>query len=78
MQRQRALANPAFAGADSHQMTHSGEPVGDAGAVLRHLFENSGPSVPDDVVVALHFVAKPIAYTDRHLHFKESPRQGRS
>jgi len=34
-----------------------GEPVGDAGALLGHLLENSGASVPDDVVVALHGAA---------------------
>ena len=35
-------------------MTHPGEPVGDAGALLGNLLEDSGPSVADDVVVALH------------------------
>ena len=63
MQRQRALADPAFAGAHGHEMTHSGEPVGDAGALLGNLLENSGPSVADDVVVALHFAEWLIAYT---------------
>ena len=36
-------------------MAHPGEPVGDAGALLGNLLEDSGPSVADDVVVALHF-----------------------
>ena len=35
-------------------MAHPGEPVGDAGALLGNLLEDSGPSVADDVVVALH------------------------
>ena len=35
-------------------MAHTGEPVGDAGALLGDLLEDSGPSVADDVVVALH------------------------
>src|SRR5438552_1999691 len=67
MQRQGALADPAFAGAHGHEMTHPGEPVGDAGALLGNLLENSGPSVANDVVVALHFcgccVRGLIAYT---------------
>src|SRR5438270_13223712 len=67
MQRQRALAAPAFAGAHGHEMTHSGEPVGNASALLGNLLENSRPSVADDVVVALHFcgccVRGLIAYT---------------
>ena len=54
MQRQRALADSALAGAHGHEMAHSGEPVGDAGALLGNLLEDSGPSVADDVVVALH------------------------
>ena len=56
MQRQRALADAAFAGAHGHEMAHAGEPVGDAGALLGNLLEDSGPSVADDVVVALHLV----------------------
>src|SRR6266850_6263042 len=56
MQRQRALADPALAGADGHEMTHPGEPIGYTGALLGNLLENSGPSVTDDVVVALHFL----------------------
>src|SRR5258708_10636887 len=56
MQRQRALADPPLAGAHGHEMTHPGEPVGDAGALLDNLLENSGPSVADDVVVVLHFL----------------------
>jgi hypothetical protein len=35
-------------------MAHSGKPVGDAGALLGDLLEDSGPSITDDVVVALH------------------------
>ena len=54
MQRQGALADAAFAGAHGHEMAHPGEPVGDAGALLGNLLEDSGPSVADDVVVALH------------------------
>ena len=56
MQRQRALADAALAGADGHEMAHPGEPVGDAGALLGDLLEDSGSSVADDVVVALHSV----------------------
>ena len=58
MQRQRALADAAFAGAHGHEMTHAGEPVGDAGALLGNLLEDSGPSVADDVVVALHVIPR--------------------
>jgi hypothetical protein len=54
VQRQSALADPAFAGAHGHEMAHAGEPVGDAAALLGNLLEDSGPSVADDVVVALH------------------------
>ena len=58
MQRQGALADATFAGAHGHEMAHPGEPVGDAGALTGNLFEDSGPSVADDVVVALHRHAK--------------------
>jgi hypothetical protein len=44
-------------------MTHPGEPVGNAGALLGNLLQDSGPSVADDVVVALHFAEGLIAYT---------------
>jgi hypothetical protein len=46
-------------------MAHPGEPVGDAGALLGNLLEDSGPSVAGDVVVALHLgdVPRLIAYT---------------
>ncbi len=54
MQRQRALADSALAGADGHEMAHPGEPVGDARALLGNLLEDLGSSVADDVVVALH------------------------
>ena len=54
MQRQGALADAPFAGAHGDEMAHPGEPVGNAGALLGHLLEDSGPSVADDVVVALH------------------------
>ena len=54
MQRQRALANSSFARANCHEMADTGEPVGDAGALLGHLLEDSGSSVADDVVIALH------------------------
>ena len=66
MQRQGALADPALARAHGYEMAHPGEPVGDAGALFGHLLEDSGPSVADDVVVALHLgdVREPLAYTD--------------
>ena len=35
-------------------MAHAGEPVGNARALLGNLFQDSGTSVTDDVVVALH------------------------
>jgi len=54
MQRQRALADASLAGAHGHEMTDPGEPVGNAGALLGNLLEDSRPSVADDVVVALH------------------------
>ena len=76
MQRQGALADPPLAGAHGHEMAHPGEPVGDAGALLGNLLEDSGPSVADDVVVALHVAERsrsevsvrrePLAYTDPH------------
>src|SRR5688572_18312018 len=46
-------------------MAHPGEPVGDARALLGDLLEDSGPSVADDVVVALH--AGDVAYTGARL-----------
>ena len=55
MQRQGALADPAFAGAHRHEMADPGEPVGDAGALFGNLLEDLGPSVTGDIVVALHF-----------------------
>ena len=61
MQRQGALADAPFAGAHGHEMAHPGEPVGDAGALLGNLLEDSGPSVADDVVIALHLAS--LAYT---------------
>ena len=54
MQRQRALADTALAGAHGDEMAHPGEPVADAGALLGHLLEDPGSSVAGDVVVALH------------------------
>ena len=54
MQRQRALADAALAGADGHEVAHPGEPVGDARALLGDLLEDAGASVAGDVVVALH------------------------
>jgi len=41
-------------GADRHEMAHPREAVGNAGALLGHLLEDSGSSVAEDVVVALH------------------------
>ena len=61
MQRQRALADAPFAGAHGHEMAHPGEPIGDARALLSDLLEDSGSSVADDVVVALHLAS--LAYT---------------
>ena len=63
MERQRALADATFAGAHRDDMTHARQPVGDAAALLGNLLENSGPSVADDVVVALHFAGDLLAYT---------------
>ena len=40
MQRQGALADAALAGAHGDEMTHPGEPVGDAGALLGNLLED--------------------------------------
>jgi hypothetical protein len=57
MQRQSAFADAPLAGADRHEMAHPGEPVGDAGALLGNLLEDSGPSVAGDVVIALHVAA---------------------
>jgi len=54
VQRQGALANASLAGSNGYEMTHSGEPVGDAGTLFGNLLEDSGSSVADDVVVALH------------------------
>jgi hypothetical protein len=36
-------------------MAYAGEPVGDPGALLGHLLEDSRPSVAGDVVVTLHY-----------------------
>src|ERR1700752_4271585 len=55
MQRQGALADSPLAGAHGDEMTHPGEPVGDAGPLFGNLLEDSGASVAGDVVVALHF-----------------------
>jgi hypothetical protein len=46
-------------------MTHLGKPVGDAAALLGNLLEDSGTSVAEDVVVALHLrmFRGSIAYT---------------
>ena len=73
MERQRALADSALAGAHGHEMAHPCEPVGDAGALLGNLLEDSGPSVADDVVVALHLADVPrvIAY-----NVARRPRRG--
>ena len=77
MQRQGALADPALAGAHGHEVAHPGEPVGDAGALLGDLLEDPGPSVADDVVVALHFSS--LAYTVPHQPpGREMPRTTRS
>ena len=56
MHRQSALANAPLAGAHGHEVTHPGEPVGNAGTLLGNLLEDSGPSVANDVVVALHLL----------------------
>ena len=62
MQRQGALADSALAGAHGHQVAHRSQPVGDAGALLDHLLEDSGAAVADDVVIALHYAGM-LAYT---------------
>ena len=64
MQGQGALADPSLAGANGYEMEHTGEPVGDAGALLDDLLEDSGSSVANDVLVALHF--DDVAYTVLH------------
>ena len=74
MQRQRALADPAFARADSDEMTHAGESVGDAAALLGNLLEDSGTSIANDVVVALHFCGC-VGFDS--LHRRSCPRRGR-
>src|SRR4029434_7516943 len=74
MERQRALADPAFAGTHGDEMTHAGEPVSDAAALFGNLLENSGPSVADDVVVALHFLRSLLAYTVATVQDEVTPR----
>ena len=61
------LPTPPLPEPDRHEVAHPGEPVGDAGALLRHLLEDAGPSVAGDVVVALHVdvACTPAAYADR-------------
>src|SRR5688500_3525016 len=59
MQRQRALADSALAGAHGHEMTYPCEPIGNPRALLGNLLEDSGASIADDVVVTLHFVDIP-------------------
>jgi hypothetical protein len=54
VQRQRALADASLSRPHGHEVADSGEPVGDAGALPGDLLEDAGPSVADDVVVALH------------------------
>src|SRR5688572_30812193 len=71
MQGEGALADPAFTGAHCHEMTHPGQPVGDAGALLGNLLENSRPAIADDVMVALHFCRYGAdSLQDRSLHLK--------
>jgi hypothetical protein len=77
MQRQSALADPAFARAHRHEMTHLGEPIGDAGALLGNLLEDSGPSVAGDVMVALHFCEYGAdSLQERSLHLKIAEAEG--
>jgi hypothetical protein len=38
-------------------MAHTGEPIGNTGALLGSLLEDSGSPIADDVVVALHVAA---------------------
>ena len=59
MQRQGALADSSLAGAHGDEMTHSGEPVGNAGALFGNLLEDSRAAVAGDVVVALHLTEAP-------------------
>ena len=63
LERQRALANPAFARADGDEMAHAGEPVGNAGALFGNLFEDPRSPVADDVVIPSHIVR--VAYIGR-------------
>ena len=67
MQRQGALADAPLARSHGHEMANTGEPVGDPRALLGNLLEDSGPSVADDVVVALHVadVRSWLAYNNR-------------
>jgi hypothetical protein len=58
MQRQRALADAAFAGADCHEVSHAREPFADTRALLYDLLEDPGSAVADDVVVTLHVRSK--------------------
>ena len=56
------LRPPCVPQLDIEAMAHPGEPVGDAGALLGNLLEDSGPSVANDVVVTLHVDCR-LAYT---------------
>ena len=56
MQRQGALADSSLAGADGHELAHTGEPLSDPAPLLGNLLEDPRPSVSDDVVIALHVV----------------------
>jgi hypothetical protein len=77
MQRQRALADSAFARAHGDEMTHSGEPISDAAALPGNLLEDSGSSVADDVMVALHFCEYGAdSLQERSLHLKIREAEG--
>ncbi len=63
VQRQCALAHTPLAGTHGHEVTHPGKPIGNAGAQSGDLLEDAGPTVADDVVVALHL--SDVVYTGR-------------
>src|SRR5687767_8116487 len=78
MQRQGALPDPSLARADGHEMAHPGEPVGDAGALVGNLLEDSRSSVADDVVVTLHVLPGGFAPPDPPARSLAGPHDPRS
>src|SRR4051812_17964535 len=81
MKRQRALADASLAGPDRHEMTHAGEPVGNPGALVGDLLEDSRSAVADDVVVGFHSEAvlllTPVA-RKAQLSDENDPRRARA